>query len=83
MSDILPISVWVILFVLAPLVIILVFSVLQTGDFGRIVYKFTLKNYILLIQAGYLQILIRSLLLSLLTSVLHNSRLQDLGIENN
>jgi len=66
---VLPISVWVILFVLAPLIIILVFSVLQTGDFGRIVYKFTLKNYKLLIQAGYLQILIRSLLLSLLTSI--------------
>ncbi len=67
---ILPISVWVILFVLAPLVIILVFSLLQSGDFGRIVYKFTLKNYKLLIQAGYLRTLLRSLLLSLLTSIL-------------
>jgi len=65
-----PISLWVFLFVLAPLAIILFFSLLQSGDFGRIVYKFTLKNYQSLIKTGYLRILIRSLYYSFLTSII-------------
>lgn len=65
-----PISIWVILFVLAPLIIILYYSFLQIGPFGKIIYNFTFENYQSLIKSGYRKIFIRSFLFSFLTNIL-------------
>ena len=56
-----PISVWVFLFVLAPLAIILYYSFLKTDPSGRISYTFTLDAYKNVLAAGYGRILILSL----------------------
>jgi len=62
-----PISIWVILFIIAPLVIIFFFSFLQSGDFGRIIYSFTLENYSAIFETGYWKIFGNSLFLAFLT----------------
>ncbi|NLA27283.1 MAG: ABC transporter permease [Firmicutes bacterium] len=41
-----PIALWIVFFVVVPLIIILYFSFLQTGLLGQIVHSFTFKNYI-------------------------------------
>ena len=64
-----PVTSWVALFVIAPLLIILFFSFVQSGDFGRIVYKFTFKNYQALFDTGYWRTFGRSLMISFLTLI--------------
>ena len=55
-----PIIVIQLVFVLAPLAIILLFSLLKTGAYGKIVYAFTLDNYIKLIDGGYGMVFLKS-----------------------
>ena len=64
-----PVTAWVALFVLTPLAIILFFSFMQSDDFGRIIYKFTLNNYRLLLNSGYWKTFGKSLLLSFFTLI--------------
>ena len=64
-----PVTLWVSFFVIAPLIIILFFSFVQSGDFGRIVYKFTIKNYQSLFDTGYWKTFGKSLLISFLTLI--------------
>ena len=55
-----PISVWVIVFVLAPLVITLYFSFLKAGPYGKIIYTLALDNYRDMIEAGYGRVFLQS-----------------------
>ena len=64
-----PIILIVGVFVFAPLVIILFYSFLKTGDMGQIIYTFTLENYQAIVGGGYGKIFIRSLYLALQTTV--------------
>lgn len=64
-----PIILIVSVFVFAPLLIILFFSFLKTGEMGQIIYTFTLENYQAIIGGGYGKIFIRSLYLALQTTV--------------
>lgn len=56
-----PIALWMVFFVIAPLAIILYFSVLSTGPLGQIISSFTLRNYADLLKGDYGVILLRSL----------------------
>lgn len=56
-------------FFLAPLLIILVYSLLSRGAYGEIEFTFSLKNYANLLDPLYLSILLRSLKLALLTTL--------------
>jgi len=56
-------------FVFAPLLIILFFSFLKTGDFGQIIYSFTIDNYKELLGGGYAKIFIRSIYLAFQTNI--------------
>ncbi len=58
------------LFVLAPLVIILLFSLLQTGAYGKIIYAFTFDNYMKLIGGGYGMVFIKSFFYAVQTNVM-------------
>lgn len=64
-----PIILIVSVFVFAPLLIILFYSFLETGEMGQIIYTFTLENYQAIIGGGYGKIFIRSLYLALQTTV--------------
>lgn len=65
-----PPLIWLILFFLLPLLIIVFYSFLQRGVYGELVYQFTLSNYVRLGDSVYLQILLDTLSVSILTTLL-------------
>lgn len=65
-----PVSLWVIVFVLAPLGVILYFSLLSTGDWGAIIHTFTFKNYQTLFRGEYLGILLHTLRFAFITNII-------------
>ena len=65
-----PVSIWTILFVIAPLGVILYFSFLTAGPLGRILPIFTVENYLSLARPAVVEILLRTLLFSLTTNMI-------------
>ncbi len=65
-----PVSIWTILFVIAPLGVILYFSFLTAGPFGRILTIFTLENYQALARPEVVEIFLRTLLFAVVTNTL-------------
>ncbi|MBM4265872.1 MAG: ABC transporter permease [Deltaproteobacteria bacterium] len=63
-----PLFLWVLLFVVAPTLIMLVYSFCERGTLGGVVFKFTLANYAAVFDATYLRIVIRSILFAGLTT---------------
>ncbi len=56
-----PIILIVIVFVFAPLAIILFFSFLKSGVYGQIIYSFTVENIAAVISGGYAKIFLQSI----------------------
>jgi len=65
-----PLIVWALAFVIAPAVIMLVYSFARRGTLGGVVLGFTLENYASVLDPVYLQIVIRSILYAALTTLL-------------
>jgi len=65
-----PVALWTFLFVIAPLGIILYFSLLSVGPLGQIVPSLTLRNYLGLFEGAYAVILLRSLAFAFGTNVI-------------
>ena len=65
-----PITLVLALFVIAPLLIIVFFSFLKTGDYGRITFVPTLKNYLGLIDSGYVGVFLKSFYYALQTNIM-------------
>jgi spermidine/putrescine transport system permease protein len=65
-----PLLAWIALFVVAPTAIMLVYSFGRRGTLGGVVLGFTLDNYAAVIDPTYLQILVRSVLYSGLTTAI-------------
>ena len=61
---------WLIFFFAIPLVIILVYSFLDRGKFGGIVWDFQLENYIRFADPLYIRIFIRSFYIALITTII-------------
>lgn len=62
---------WVLLFFVAPLLIIVIYSFLVPGRFGGVIWSFTFDNYATLLTSGvYLNAYWRSIVVSLLTTVI-------------
>ena len=55
-----PLLLWLALFVVAPMLILLVYSFCQRDEFGDIVYSFTWENFSRAFQRTYLMIFLRS-----------------------
>jgi spermidine/putrescine transport system permease protein len=66
----LPLLVWAAAFVIAPAVIMLVYSFAHRGTLGGVVLGFTLENYAGVFDPVYLRIVIRSILYAALTTAL-------------
>ena len=64
------VALWTCLFVIAPLGIILYFSLLSVGPLGQIIPSFTLRNYLGLFEGAYVVILLRSLAFAFGTNVI-------------
>jgi spermidine/putrescine transport system permease protein len=65
-----PLLLWVAAFVIAPTLIMLVYSFAKRGTLGGVVYEFTLENYAAVFDRTYLQIVVRSLVYSGLTTAI-------------
>lgn len=65
-----PVSTWIIVFVFAPLGVVLYYSLLTVGPDNNVVGIFTLKNYRTLINPAYGVIILRTLLFSLIVNVI-------------
>ncbi len=65
-----PISVWMLVFVLIPMLYIIFISFMTRDVYGGIVYDFTLDNYKEIIQPLYLKVIWKSLKLAFITTVI-------------
>ncbi|MDY6784315.1 MAG: ABC transporter permease [Cyanobacteriota bacterium] len=65
----LPGTAWLLLFFVVPLLIIALYSFLERGTYGGVVWKFTLENYQRLHEVVYWIVLWRSVLWALITTV--------------
>lgn len=64
-----PVSIWMILFVMLPLIYILVISFMTRNVYGGIDYTFTLDNYKEILQPVYLKVIWKSVKLAFMTTV--------------
>ncbi|MBI5506832.1 MAG: ABC transporter permease [Deltaproteobacteria bacterium] len=64
-----PLFAWVVAFVVAPTLIMLVYSLCERGTLGGVVYHFTWENYAAVADPTYLNILVRSVVFSLVTTL--------------
>jgi spermidine/putrescine transport system permease protein len=65
-----PLVLWALAFVIAPALIMLVYSFATRGTLGGVVLGFTLENYAGVLDPVYMQIVIRSIVYALITTVL-------------
>jgi spermidine/putrescine transport system permease protein len=63
-----PLLLWVLAFVVAPTLIMLVYSFCQRGTLGGVVWEFTLENYAAVLDATYLRIFVRSVAFAAVTT---------------
>src|SRR5512147_3325781 len=65
-----PLVAWVVAFVIAPAVIMLVYSFAHRGTLGGVILGFTLENYAGVLDPVYMRIVIRSIVYATITTVL-------------
>jgi spermidine/putrescine transport system permease protein len=65
-----PVVLWAVAFVIAPAIIMLVYSFARRGTLGGVVLGFTLENYASVLDPVYLQIVIRSILYAGVTTII-------------
>ncbi|MBU3159162.1 ABC transporter permease [Clostridium frigoris] len=70
LTTISPALLWLIVFFVMPLLFIVVVSFSTRGEVGNIIYKFTLGNYIRLLDPLYINIFLKSLLIAIYTTML-------------
>jgi spermidine/putrescine transport system permease protein len=63
-----PLFLWVAAFVVAPTLIMLVYSFCKRGTLGGVVFEFTLENYAAVFDQTYLRIVVRSIVYAGLTT---------------
>jgi spermidine/putrescine transport system permease protein len=62
-----PLLIWLVAFVIAPTVIVLVYSFSSRDELGQVVFEFSLSNYERVLDPTYLKILMSSILYAALT----------------
>lgn len=65
-----PYAIWSLIFSIAPIIIIGVYSFCKRSPYGRIIYEFTWNNYKKFLQPIYLNVLWRSLFLAFLCTLI-------------
>lgn len=65
-----PLVVWLSIFVAVPLLFVVTIGFLSRGVYGNVEFKFTVDNYIRILDPMYLKMLMSSLWLSLVTTVI-------------
>ncbi|OPJ62279.1 ABC transporter permease [Clostridium oryzae] len=65
-----PVVIWLVAFMVIPIIIVIVMSFLTRGAYGNVEMKFTMENYVKIFKPVYMKVLGNSLLLSLATTLL-------------
>lgn len=65
-----PITIWSLLFIILPIVLLAFMSFMTKGPLGRVVYKFTVDNYIEMFKPVYAVVIKQSLIIALWTTAL-------------
>lgn len=65
-----PITVWSVLFIIAPVLLLLFMSFMTKGPLGVIQYQFTLENYAAMLDPVYFSVVKESVVVALVTTVL-------------
>ncbi|MCL2934814.1 MAG: ABC transporter permease [Trichodesmium sp. MAG_R03] len=65
-----PATIWLLIFFIIPLVIVLIYSFLERGTYGGVIWQFTLDNYQRLAQGIYWGIFWRSLFFAFITTII-------------
>jgi spermidine/putrescine transport system permease protein len=66
----LPLMLWLVWFLVMPIAFVLIYSLLQRGSYGEIIWTLTFDNYLRALDPLYFQIFVKSLLLTSLTTIL-------------
>ena len=66
----LPLMLWLVWFLVMPIGFVLIYSLLQRGSYGEIIWTLTLDNYRRALDPLYFQIFIKSFLFTCLTTIL-------------
>ena len=64
-----PLAIWLVVFLFLPILMVFVYSFFQRGPYGNIIFEFSLQNYARLFDPLYLNIFLKSLILSFFTTV--------------
>lgn len=65
-----PVSVWVLILIFVPMIYIGIMSFLTRGTYGGIVFKFSLDGYKTLFDPTYMEVVLKSILISLRTTII-------------
>lgn len=65
-----PITIWSVLFIILPIILLAFMSFMTKGPLGRVVYKFTLENYAEMFKPVYFTVIKQSLVVALWTTAL-------------
>lgn len=65
-----PITIWSVLFIIAPVLLLFFMSFMTKGPLGVIQYKFTMENYAAMLDPVYLSVVKESIVVALVTTVL-------------
>jgi spermidine/putrescine transport system permease protein len=65
-----PLAVWLLLFLLMPILMVFFYSFLQRGPYGNILFEFSWQNYARLFDPLYLTIFLKSIGLSVFTTLI-------------
>lgn len=65
-----PITIWTVVFILAPIVLLAFMSFMTKGALGRVVYKFSLDSYAQMLNPVYLEVIRKSLVIAFWTTAL-------------
>ena len=65
-----PVTLWLVLLVAIPLIYVLVMSFCSIDEYYNVVFKFTFKNYIRLVNFDYMKIYAQSIIIAALTTVI-------------
>ncbi len=63
-----PVTIWLLFFVAAPLIFVLIMSFCKIDEFYNVSYEFTLKNYFRLVDPSYIKIYGQSLIIAFLAT---------------
>lgn len=64
-----PYAVWSLVFSIAPIIIIAIYSFCSRSPYGKIIYEFTLEHYRNFMEPIYLNVLLRSIILATISTI--------------